>query len=159
MEEVDLQPIDKDHFLVHGYTIERVYGRDNDANAPSTRCVVFRESEIYVAFKSNEKGEYLFNLPLGHVYELQFGGEDYVNKRILIDARNCEPKKEGFVVGMDITLFRPVDGIDYDAMNAPIVRWFYDSFENDLMPDLDVVDGMWRTVEKLFKKSEKAATK
>ena len=158
--EDSIQPIDQEHFLIYGFMIEKVYGSDNEANAPDTRCIVYRDNEIYVAFKSSDKGEYIFNLPLGHEYTLEFGGEDFVNKRVVIDTKKCKPKKKkGHVVEMDMSLFRPVDGIDYKDLEQQIVRWYYDNYEKAIVPDLEVLDGMWRTVERLYKKSEKEAIK
>lgn len=156
----DLEPVSNAHVLIHGFTVEKVFGSENEANAPDTRCIVYKDNEIYVAFKSNEKGEYVFNLPIGQKYELVFGGPDFVNKKVVLDARGCMPKKkEGHIVEMDMSLFRPVDGIDYSDMENPVVRWYFNQNERNIVPDFDVVDAMWRTVEKLYKKSEKTALK
>lgn len=160
MDEGNLEPVSDSHMLIHGFTVERVYGSENESNAPNTRCIVYKDDEIYVAFNSNEKGEYVFNLPIGNEYTLEFGGENYVNKRVILDVRGCLPKKrKEHIVEMDMALFRPVEGIDYADMEKPVVRWYYDKGEREIIPDFDVIDGMWRTVEKIYKKSEKLATK
>lgn len=155
-----LSPINEEHFLIHGDMVEQVYGSENKANAPNTRVIVYRDNEIYVAFKSDERGEYIFNLPIGHKYELTYGGDDFVNKRVEIDATDCKIRKKGYTLEMNMSLFRPVDEVDYSDMDvAPVVAFNYDQDVRDMVPDLDVVDAMWRKVEKLYKKSEKLALK
>ncbi|MFT7208785.1 MAG: hypothetical protein ACI93E_000412 [Flavobacteriales bacterium] len=156
----NLRPIDEKHFLIYGDVIEQVYGSENRANAPNTRVIVYRENEIYVAFKSDARGEYIFNLPLGHKYELTYGGENFVNKRIVIDATNAKVSKSGYSLEMNMSLFRPVEEMDYTEMDTnPVVSFSYDQDIRDIVPDLDVVDAMWRKVDKLYKKSEKMALK
>ncbi|MFT4878335.1 MAG: hypothetical protein ACI9LS_000485, partial [Flavobacteriales bacterium] len=49
---------------------------------------------------------------------------------------------------------------DYTEMDTnPVVSFSYDQDIRDIVPDLDVVDAMWRKVDKLYKKSEKMALK
>lgn len=155
-----IRPIDEEHFIIYGDVVEQVYGSENRANAPGTRVIVYRDNEIYVAFKSDERGEYVFNLPLGHKYELSYGGDNFVNKRIEIDATEAKARKKGYSVEMNMSLFRPVEEVDYTEMDLnPVVAFSYDQEIRDMVPDLDVVDAMWRKVEKLYKKSEKMALK
>lgn len=155
-----LRPIDEEHFLIYGDVVEQVYGSENRANAPNTRVIVYKENEIYVAFKSDERGEYIFNLPLGCKYEVTFGGDNFVNKRIEIDATEAKIRKKGYSLEMNMSLFRPVEEVDYAEMdNNPVVAFSYDQEIRDMVPDLDVVDAMWRKVEKLYRKSEKLALK
>jgi hypothetical protein len=155
--EEDLTPIDKEHLLIYGYTVEMLYETDDEGNAPNTRCIVYKNDEIYTAFKSNAKGEYEFNLPKGEVYTLAFGGDDYVNKRVVVDATDCKSKRKGDVIQMDMALFRPVDGVDYAPMEQPIVRWFYDRYESALIPDMSTFGEMRKVVDRLYRKSERLA--
>lgn len=151
-------PVDDNHLVIYGNVVEMLYGSGNEANAPGALVVVYKDNEIYSAFRSNDKGEYVFNLPLEEVYELHFGGDDFVNKRVVVDARKiATAKRAKREVAMDISLFRPVEQMDYSVMANPIVKWYYDRTEKEMVPDLEVVDSMWKTVEKLYRKSEKAA--
>lgn len=83
---VGKKPIDTQHFLIHGnvYEIDPVQNAQYDAN--DTRVIVYKDGEIYVAFNTNDDGKYLFNLPIGENYTLEFGGDTYINKRITMDA-------------------------------------------------------------------------
>lgn len=151
-------PIDDQHLVLYGTTVEMLYGSETEANAPAIRVLVYKEGELFTAFKSNEKGEYVFNLPIGDVYELHFGGESFVNKRVIIDTRALKEAKGGMrEVAMDIALFRPVESIDYAPMNDPVVLWYFDRGAKEMVPDFEVSDTMYRTVDKLYRKSEKMA--
>lgn len=153
------QPIDDAHLVIYGNLIEILYGSQNEANAPMTQVVIYRDDEIFSAFKSNERGEYVFNLPVGYVYELDFGGSAFVNKRVVVDTQECNGKRAKRSIAMDMSLFRPVETIDYSAMESPIVRWYFDKASKEMVPDLDLVESMMKTVDKLYRKSEKIALK
>lgn len=158
-DEVDYAPIDKEHFLLYGFTVEMLYESGDEGNAPGTLCKVYIGEEIYTAFRSNAKGEYVFNLPKGNLYTLAFGGDDYVNKIVEIDARELQDSRKESVIAMDLALFRPVEGVDYAEMDVPVVRWYYDGSEKELVPDLSMFSEMRRTVDRLYRKSERLATK
>jgi hypothetical protein len=153
------QPIDDSHLVIYGNVVEILYGSENEANAPLTQVVIYRDNEIFSAFRSNERGEYVFNLPVGYAYELDFGGSSFVNKRVIIDTRACSGKPANHTIAMDIALFRPVETMDYSAMQEPIVRWYFDKTSKEMVPDFNVVEAMMRTVDKLYRKSEKIALK
>jgi sugar/nucleoside kinase (ribokinase family) len=39
--------------------------------------IIYKDNEIYSAFRSNEKGEYIFNLPLEDVYDPTGAGDTF----------------------------------------------------------------------------------
>lgn len=159
-EDETPMPIDDQHLVIYGNIVEMLYGSDNEANAPTTRVIVYRDGEIFSAFKSNDKGEYVFNLPVGFEYVLSFGGDDFVNKRVIVNTdKIIESKRTKREVPMDISLFRPIDEIDYSAMEDPIVRWYFDKGAKQMVPDIDMVEYMFKKVDRLYRKSEKAALK
>ncbi len=159
-KEVAPTPVDESHLVIYGNTVEMIYGSENEANAPGTRVIVYKENEIYTAFKSNDKGEYVFNLPLGERYELSFGGDHFVNKRFVLDLRRfVDGKKVKRDVAMDVSLFRPVEKIDYTPMEKPVVTWYFDKGAKEMVPDMDSAMDMLKTVDKVYRKSEKAALK
>lgn len=119
------KPIDTQHFLIHGnvYEIDPVQNAQHEAN--DTRVIVYKDGEIYVAFNTDEEGEYLFNLPIGENYTLEFGGDTYVNKRIAIDATRLKEEKKGQAIELDLGLFRWHPGVDYGFLDAPVAKFQY----------------------------------
>ncbi len=158
-DTAEYAPIDKQHFLLYGFTVEMLYESGDEGNAPATLCKVFIGDEIYTAFRSNAKGEYVFNLPKGERYTLMFGGDDFVNKIVEIDARELVDSRKEAVIAMDMALFRPVEGVDYNEMSVPVVRWFYSPDQKELVPDMSMFSEMRRTVDRLYRKSERMATR
>jgi hypothetical protein len=155
-----LQPASSKHVLIHGSTVEQVYNTDNVANAPEVWVIINRDDEeLYCAFKTDSKGEYEFNLPVGHRYELLYGGEDFVNKKVIIDATDTPEVRRGHTVKMNMSLFRPIEQVDYSVLENPLAEFKYDKMSKSLSPDMIQVEDMLFAIDKVYRKSEKAARK
>jgi hypothetical protein len=143
-----LKPVDNEHFLIYGDIIEidPVQMKENDA--PDCQVVVYQDGEIYVAFNSNEEGKYVFNLPINHNYEIVYGGVDYVNKKIVIDAHNLAQSRYGHKVQLDMGIFKSYDGVDYSCLEQPVALMAFDSMYGKFSFD-----------EKYSKKQSKAVYK
>lgn len=126
---VGKKPIDTQHFLIHGnvYEIDPVQNAQHKAN--DTRVIVYKAGEIYVAFNTNDDGKYLFNLPVGENYTLEFGGDTYVNKRITIDATRLKEEKKGQAMKLNLGLFRWHPGVDYRFLDTPVTKFQYSMAE------------------------------
>jgi hypothetical protein len=155
-----LQPATPQHFLIHGSTVEQVYNSENVENAPQVQVIVHRDDEeYYCAFKTDERGEYEFNLPLGHRYEIVYGGSAFVNKKVVIDATQTPQAKKGHIVKMNMSLFKPMKDIDYSVLEKPLAEFKYDKSSKSLAPDLIQLEDMLYEIDKVYRKSEKAARK
>lgn len=119
------KPIDNQHFLIHGQVFELDPLENREHDAANTRVIVYEKGEIYVAFKTAEDGKYLFNLPVGRQYTLEYGGDDYVNKVVTIDASKLGEQKKPEILEMDMGLFRHFEGVDYTFLDAPVAKFRY----------------------------------
>lgn len=155
-----MQPASSKHILIHGNTVEQIYNTENVANAPDVWVIINRDDEeLYCAFKTDSKGEYEFNLPVGHRYELLYGGKDFVNKKVIIDATDTPEVRRGHIVKMNMSLFRPVETVDYSVLASPLAEFKYDKTSKSLAPDMIHVEDMMFAIDKVYRKSEKAARK
>lgn len=119
------KPIDNEHFLIYGSVLEVDPIENAQMEAIGTRVTVYEDGDIFVAFKTNEEGEFQFNLPVGGQYTLAFGGDDYVNKIVTIDAKTLGVEKRGESVEIDMGLFRNHAGADYTYLAAPVAKFRY----------------------------------
>lgn len=148
-----------DYFLMKGRVYQVDMLEETEDKASNVQVVVYQEKELYVAFFTNESGAYSFYLPIGHNYEIWFGGAAYVNKKVSIDASQFPKEKKPRTTPLDIGLFRPIDGYDFPMLNEPIVHINYDPELDQIGPDLDAVEGKTAELEKYFKKIKKESGK
>ena len=150
------KPNSGDYFLVYGSMENLQWSDGSMLDAPNTWCVVSTpEDEIYIAFKANEDGEYEFNLPVGQVYTMTFGGKDYVNKKVEIDARKLEATKKGLTLKLDMLLFKAPEDADVSAFEQPVAKFMYEESYRKLVPDMEYIEDNMRDFEKAMRKIEK----
>lgn len=150
------KPNSGEYFLVYGNMENLQWADGSMVDAANTWCVVSTpDDEIYIAFKANEDGEYEFNLPVGEVYTMTFGGKDYVNKKVEIDARNLEVTKKGVALKLDMLLFKAPENVDVSAFEQPVAKFNYQADYRKLVPDMDYIEDNMRDFEKAMRKIEK----
>lgn len=124
-----LKPIDGKHFLIVGDVFEIDPVDNKQHTAENSLIVVFCEGEIFTAFKTEADGEYQFNLPIGKTYDIVFGGKEYVNKTVTVDAVRLGEMRKGEILRMDMGLFREYDGIDYTFLQDPVAKFKFKKYE------------------------------
>jgi hypothetical protein len=130
-----IEPVDDKHFLIHGEVMFLDMKAGKEKAIEGAQVTVIQDGEIYVAFRSGEKGKYLFNLPIGHVYEVFYGGDQFVNKSIVIDARNLSKKKYGHTVELNMGLFGHYADIDHSFLQEPIALIYFEPEYDQLILD------------------------
>jgi hypothetical protein len=148
-----------DYFLMKGRVFEVNMIESAESKASNVQVVVYQEKELYVAFFTNESGEYSFYLPIGHVYEVWFGGAAFVNKKVSIEAAHFPKEKRPRTIPLDMGLFRPVEGYDFPMLNEPMAHIKYDPELDQIGPDLDAIAAKSLEIEKYFKKIKKEESK
>lgn len=148
-----------DYFLMKGRVYELNMLEPAESRASNVQVVVYQEKELYVAFFTNESGEYSFYLPIGHNYEVWFGGAAFVNKKVVIEGIPFPKEKKPRTIPLDMGLFRPVDGYDFPMLNEPLAHIKYDPETDQIGPDLDAIAAKSLEIEKYFKKIKKEAGK
>ncbi|MDZ4823771.1 MAG: hypothetical protein SH856_09950 [Flavobacteriales bacterium] len=147
---------DEKHFLIFGNVYEYDPFIKGEKLAPKVQVVVYQDNDIFVSFYTDKNGMYQFNLPLGHTYELWYGGSKFVNKICFVDAKDCPERKVGNELDMDVGLFQPIDGCDFTMLNEPFIRVDFDKEMNKLVPDLDYIEDRSHDLDKVFRKARRA---
>jgi hypothetical protein len=152
--------VDDRHLLLHGRVFEvNPWSEEIEGGAKAVQVVIYQDSEIYVAFYTDKSGVYEFNLPIGFVYEIRYGGQTFVNKIVKIDTRELPARKSGNDLKMDMGLFKPIEGADFSLLNEPFVVVDYDKEVSRLVPDLAYTDDKAYELDKIFRKIKKSKTK
>lgn len=144
-----------DTFVLKGKVQEIDMFDDITKEAPEVHVVVYQEKEIFVAFFTQKDGSYEFHLPYGYQYEIWYGGSAFVNKKVSVDTKKLAPGKQEMPLNMDIALFRPVDGYEFELLNEPYVNVTFDETTKTLVPDLEFTEIKADELSKLFRKIKK----
>jgi hypothetical protein len=147
--------VEEDIFLLHGKVFEMDIREGGDISASKVQVVVYQDNEIYVAFYTNVAGQFEFKLPVGHNYELWFGGSAYVNKKVTVDASSLKARKGGYDVEIDMGLFRPQEGFTFPMLDQPYVKVVWDAEYKQLVPDMAYTEGRKKELDKAIKKLKK----
>ncbi|MFN0032898.1 MAG: hypothetical protein ACKVOR_12125 [Flavobacteriales bacterium] len=127
--------------------------------AADVEVLVYQDSEIFVAFNTASRGLYEFYLPVGHEYELVFGGKEFVNKKVYVDTRLVPEEKKPQVFDLDMGLFRPLDGQEFPVLQEAFVQVGYDEELAKLAANLEYTEEKAAMLDKQFKKIKKQLDK
>lgn len=143
-------------FLITGKVLEISLTGAEAKDCGNVQIVVYQDQEIFVAFYSDAKGGYEFNLPVGFTYEIWFGGSTYVNKKVSIDTRDLPKAKGGYEVELDMGLFRPYDKVDFVPLREPFVKVAYSDEYGTLAADMEYTALRSKELDKVVKKAKKS---
>jgi hypothetical protein len=147
---------DENHMIIYGSVYEYDPFVKGEKLRPGVQIVVYQDMEIYVAFVTNKSGEYEFNLPLGHTYEIWYGGSEYVNKICYLDTREAPVRKIGNELNLDVELFKYVDGCDFSLLQEPFVKVSFDKAIDRMEPDLMYTEERSKLLDKALRKARRA---
>jgi len=145
----------ENHFYINGIIYQYDILKGSETPAPHAQVVVYQNNELYVAFFAGEDGSYSFFLPIGFEYEVAFGGSAFVNKKLKIDATQLPEEKTPRDIGLDFTLFRSVDNIDFAVLKEPFVLMNYDAEADALRIDDVYTRTRKAELDKVLKKAKK----
>lgn len=143
-------------FLITGKVLEISLTGGEPKDCGNVQIVVYQDQEIFVAFYSDAKGGYEFNLPIGFTYEIWFGGSTYVNKKVQIDTRDLPKSRGGYEVELDLGLFRPYDKVDFVPLKEPFVKVAYSDEYGTLAADMEYTALRSKELDKVVKKAKKS---
>ena len=151
------RPVDNNHILIYGKVLEIIPQEMKEIPGESVQVMIYQEDELYVAFNTDDKGKYEFNLPVEHNYTIVFGTENYVAKRVTIDAHALSDRKTGHAVKLDMGIFKPVEGVDFSFLEAPIASFYFQQEVGQIAPDEDYSFKMAKQMRKCYKQILKAS--
>ncbi|MEN9639346.1 MAG: hypothetical protein RLZZ262_1214 [Bacteroidota bacterium] len=147
------------YFLLQGQLLHVDPYNQQESAAGSTEVIVYQGEEIYVVFDSKSTGKYEFYLPIGHLYTITYGGKQFVNKKVIVDATTSPREKKPRTMRLDIGLFTPVEGFTFTSLQQPFVKIAYNKEYDDFVPDFDHTEQMMRLLDKDLKAAKKSRSK
>jgi len=146
-----------DRFIIQGQIFEIDIVNDADKSAQNVQIIIYQDKEVYASFFSKDNGSYEFILPIGHEYEVWFGGKEFVNKKVYVDTRSMPNKSSGYECNLDMGLFRPLKNVEFPCLVDHYVKVRFDSEYKQLIPDYEYSQFKAKEVDKAVRKAKKTA--
>lgn len=127
----------KKHFEFTGQVLEVNLKNEKEKPVRNASVTVYQDGELYVFFETSGNGSFDFNLPIGHDYIIEFGGQKMVAKKVEIDARKCPKTMTAAKVDFDIVLFEDLGYDPIKCLEKPIAYYAYDAGFKTLIPNDD----------------------
>jgi len=113
---------------------------------------VYKHNTHYTSYKSDEEGNFKFNIPKNTYIVLVFEKENYIIKRILFDTRTSAKSKKINPFDIEIVMLKYFKGVDYNDLDFPITRVEYDAEIKDFNYVAKYTEMMLRKQEKILMK-------
>lgn len=155
----NIKAVDKNHFIIYGNVIEIEPDEMVEYDIGGVQIIVYQDNEIYCAFDANDRGDYQFNLPNGHVYEIYYGTREFVPKKIYVDANNVYEKRDGHSIKLNVALFKKIDNVDYTIMEEPMSKFSYEKSKKDFEIDFEYAEKKLNDLRDLYKEMKKMKKK
>lgn len=153
--KVSKTPSTENHFYINGIVYHYDIEKDKEVPAAHAQIVVYQNKDLYVAFFGGADGSYSFYLPVGFEYEVWFGGSAFVNKKLTVDATQMPEEKKPRNVVLDVSLFHPVEGVDFSVLNEPYARINYDPELDEVRVDEEFSKKRKLELDRVLKKAKK----
>ncbi len=100
---------------------------------------VTQDGKTFESYTTSGSSKYELDLPLGHLYEINFSKTDYVGKKIQINTKYIpeEDQEGGFKLELDMSLFVYIDGFNESILDEPIGIAAYEAERNSIEFDFD----------------------
>jgi hypothetical protein len=98
---------------------------------------------------TDEIGGFSFTLNTDNQYMLVFSKSGYVSKKILVNTENVPINTSILRSGIDVELFREIDGVDFSILNQPIGEFFYSTDKKNIDYDKNYTNAIREQLEAL----------
>lgn len=98
---------------------------------------------------TDKNGGFSFTLKTDNQYMLVFSKPGYVSKKIYVNTENIPTNISIVRSGIDVELFREIDGVDFSILNEPIGKFFYIANKKNIDYDKDYTNSIRDKLEAL----------
>jgi hypothetical protein len=140
-----------------------VYGTIKDQSTrkllADVEIVITKDGKHYDKVMVGKSGKYDVWLPLGSSYELTFGKQGYVAKKLRFDTQTIpvEDRKGGFENMSEVNLFELKEGFDTSILDKPVGIFSFNSAKNSFDFDENYTMGIVAEVQAEFKRLDDLA--
>ena len=138
-------------FFAQGVPIDVKGSVSDDGNNLSGVAIqVTQAGKTILTATSDLSGNYAFQVPIGSDYLILVSKEGYITKRFVVNTTGIPPEKAEIrfpVIEASVSLFKKVNGVDYSALNQPLVKYVYNPAKDNFTYDKGYLSQMLALVD------------
>jgi hypothetical protein len=110
---------------------------------------LLKNNVLLTEITTDKNGSFSFTLKPENQYMLLFSKQGYVSKKIYVNTENIPSNTSIVRSGIDVELFREIDGVDFSILNDPIGKFYYTSSKKNIDYDKDYTNSIIDKLEAL----------
>ncbi|MEX2380519.1 MAG: hypothetical protein WD530_07230, partial [Vicingaceae bacterium] len=125
---------------------------EDGKNLSGAEINVYRDGKFVEKVTSDNKGRVDVHLKPGGVYEVAIGGNNnFIKKKLQINTKNIPPEDvaEDRYFPAEVEIFKKIDGLNYDILEKPIGKIYYNPDKEEFDVDLEYTASMKSQLQKL----------
>ncbi len=143
--------IGQDVLYIHGNVVNKKY-----IGIDQALVIIKKDGISFDTLYTDKNGEFEGEMILGPVYQIKFWKPDYIYKIIQFNTNmSAEAEEGGFDYPLEITLFKPLSGMDLSVYDAPIGIADYVEESNSIEFDLDYTKHRKELIQQEIERVEK----
>ncbi|MFO8235839.1 MAG: hypothetical protein R6U04_10600 [Bacteroidales bacterium] len=154
------------YFLLTGYSRAQESGtlvikglveeyKDDYGPLQDADVTILQNGEKFNTTRTKDDGLFDIEMEVNNEYIIEFSKDDYVTKKILVDANLPEDVEGTWTVEFSITLFEMYPGLDISALEDPVTKIVYFEREDGFDYDRMYTEKMMGKVDKIMDQLEK----
>jgi hypothetical protein len=132
-------------------SIITISGRVNEEGQElqNANVLLLKNNILVNEVTTDEIGGFSFTLKTDNQYMIVFSKSGYVSKKILVNTENVPINTSILRSGIDVELFREIDGVDFSILNQPIGEFFYSTDKKNIDYDKNYTNAIREQLEAL----------
>jgi hypothetical protein len=132
-------------------SIITISGRVNEEGQElqNANVLLLKNNIPFTEITTDEIGGFSFTLKTDNQYMLVFSKSGYVSKKILVNTENVPTNTSILRSGIDVELFREIDGVDFSILNQPSGEFFYSPDKKNIDYDKNYTNSIRDRLEAL----------
>jgi tetratricopeptide (TPR) repeat protein len=122
---------------------------------PNAKITLLQNSQEIKTLRTDRKGGFTIDMEINKKYTVKFSKEDFVSKKIFVDATVPGDQGGTWMVEFSVGLFKMYPGLDVSPLDKPITKIQYSERENGFTYDYNYTEKMMAKVDKILRELEK----
>ncbi|MGM0497141.1 MAG: hypothetical protein ACQESJ_04440 [Bacteroidota bacterium] len=118
------------------------------------QITLYQDSEEVENIRTGNDGEFSVDMEINKEYTVEFSKDEYVSKKIFVDANVPEDEEGTWMVEFSVGLFKMYPDLDVSALDKPITKILYNERENGFAYDYNYTEKMMAKVDKILQQLE-----
>ena len=103
-----------------------IHGKTEHKDSPiaGVSMEIYKDNELYKETSTYRNGSFKVDLPLGHIYNVTFKKEDYIEKSVAVITKSDSTINGRYFFQLDISLFKETDEEEDESILPPVAKLY-----------------------------------